>query len=226
MPLNSQGFNFDKAVAELPVLKGFIDFVNAQVGVYMDCLSGFQGNTVRIERQVALVQRRAGIKIENGEEVVMYASFEDPSRPEVIHHRIIATENFLSVNSAAGFNHQQICWSIIVFVFAYWDEEIRPQIAKVRGVKPDEVKLNAMGDLRILRNSIVHNKGIVAPVDYPKLKVMGEMVEAGEPVAISYDHMHRVFVLIKQAIAELMLHYTGHLPGAPKASELRGVAIQ
>ncbi|TPJ37169.1 hypothetical protein [Mesorhizobium sp. B2-8-3] len=226
MPINSQAFDFDKAVAELPILRGFIDFVNAQVGVYMDCLSGFQGNTARIERQVSRQLRRDGTKIEDGQEVVMFASFEDPSRPEVIHHRIIAAENFLSSNSASGFNHQQICWSIIVFVFAYWDEEIRPQIAKVRGVNPDEVKLDAMGDFRILRNSVIHNKGIISAVDYAKLKVMGDMVKAGEPVTISYDHMHRVFVLIKQAIAELMLHYTGHLPGAPKASELRGIAIQ
>ena len=40
-----------KIKAELDVLREFIDFVNRQVGVYCDCLSGFQGNKVRIERQ-------------------------------------------------------------------------------------------------------------------------------------------------------------------------------
>jgi hypothetical protein len=35
-----------KALAELDVLRGFIDFVNRQVGVYCDCLSSFYGNKV------------------------------------------------------------------------------------------------------------------------------------------------------------------------------------
>ena len=43
----------DKASAELVVLRAFIDFINRQVGVYSDCLSGFQGNRVRVERQVS-----------------------------------------------------------------------------------------------------------------------------------------------------------------------------
>ena len=47
-----------KALAELEVLRGFIDFVNRQIGVYCDCLSSFQGNKVRIERQVARVSPR------------------------------------------------------------------------------------------------------------------------------------------------------------------------
>jgi hypothetical protein len=46
-----------KALAELDVLRGFIDFVNRQVGVYCDCLSSFYGNKVRVERQVARVTR-------------------------------------------------------------------------------------------------------------------------------------------------------------------------
>ena len=39
--------DLDKARAELPILRDFIDFVNNQVGVYMDCLAGFQGNAVK-----------------------------------------------------------------------------------------------------------------------------------------------------------------------------------
>jgi hypothetical protein len=42
-----------------------------------------------------------------------------------------------------------------VFIFAYWDEEIRPQIAKIRGVDSNDVQVDALGDLRILRKSIM-----------------------------------------------------------------------
>jgi hypothetical protein len=121
-----------KAIAELDVLRGFIDFLNRQVGVYCDCLAGFYGNKVRVERQVARVTRPVSRRIENGQPVIVWASLEDLTRPNVIHHRIMRADEFIRANSEAAFNEQQVCWSIIVFVFAYWDEEIRPQIAKIQ----------------------------------------------------------------------------------------------
>jgi hypothetical protein len=48
MPLQ---MNVAKASAELKILRAFVDFINRQVGVYCDCLAGFQDNKVRIERQ-------------------------------------------------------------------------------------------------------------------------------------------------------------------------------
>jgi hypothetical protein len=216
----------EKAQAELVVLREFIDFVNRQVGVYCDCLSGFQGNKVRIERQMPRLLRPTSRRIQDGQPVVMYASVEDPARPEVLHHRIIRADEFMNVNSEAGFNEQQICWSIIVFLFAYWDEEIRPRIADVRRVKPNDVKIDALGDLRLLRRSIVHNAGIITAEDHAKLKVMADVCRPNERIAPKHDDMHRIFVLVKQAIAKLMLDYSGHLPGAPKAEEIVSVAIQ
>lgn len=143
-----------KALAELDILRAFIDFVNRQVGVYCDCLGGFQGNKVRIERQVARVTRPVSRRMENGQPVIVWASLEDPTRPDIIHQRTIRADEFMAANSEAGFNEQQVCWAIIVFVFAYWDEEIRPQIAKIRGVQPNEVPVDAFGDLRILGKAL------------------------------------------------------------------------
>jgi hypothetical protein len=218
--------DFEKAQAELPILRDFIDFVNRQSGVYMDCVAGFQGNTVRIRRQVARVQRPVGREIKDGRPVMMYTSFEDPSSPDVIHHRIIRAEEFLAVNSEGSFNEQQVCWSIIVFLFAYWDEEVRPRIAAVRSVKVDDVKVDALGDLRIIRNSIIHNKGVLSASDHARLKKLGSELKPGERIAFSSDGMHKVFVAVKHAIAEIINTYVGHLPGAPDPSQIVSVAIQ
>jgi hypothetical protein len=163
---------FEKATAELPILRNFMDFVNHQVGVYCDSLSSLNGNKVRIERQIPRVQRPAGRRIEQGHPVIVWVSVEDPTSPDVIHHRTIRADEYVAANSEAGFNEQQVCWSIIVFVFAYWDEEIRPQIARVRGVKPNDVMIDELGDLRILRKSIVHDGGNLSAAEHAKLNVM------------------------------------------------------
>jgi hypothetical protein len=217
---------FDKAMRELTILREFIDFVNNQVGVYMDCLAGFQGNTVRVHRQVFRIQRRTGQRIENGQPVMMYTSIEDPSKPDVIHHRIIRADEFVTVNAERGFNEQQVCWSICVFVFAYWDEEIRPQIAAVRGVSVDDVRVDALGDLRVIRHNIVHNKGVLAAKDHAKLKRLNALFRPDEKIALSHDDMHKLFVAIKQAIAQIIMTYSAHLPGAPDPSEITDIAIQ
>jgi hypothetical protein len=219
-------FDFDRATAELPILQDFIDFVNKQSSVYMDCLNGFAGNTVRIERQVARVNRPVRKELRDGQEVIIWDSMEDPSRPDVIHSSIRKSSDYLTDNAEAGFNEQQICWAIIVFLFAHWDEEIRPAIARVRGKRPNEIQLDALGDLRILRKSIVHAKGIISIQEHAKLKRMGHFIKPGTKLVLTHDQMHSVFVLIKNAIGEIILHYTGNLPGAPNPEEIVGVAIQ
>jgi len=217
---------FEKATAELPILRRFIDFVNQQVGVYSDCLSGFQGNKARIEGQKARVQVPTGRRMENGRPVIVYTSVEDPTSPDVIYHRIIRADEFIATNAESGFNEQQTCRAIIVFIFAFWDEEIRPRIAEVRGVKSSDVKLDEFGDLRILRHSIIHNSGILPAAEYAKLKVMQELVKPDAPITFTHDQMHKVFIHTEQAIGRLILKYTGSLPGAPDASELVSIAIQ
>ena len=72
------------------IIREYIDFVNNQVGVYMDALAGFAGHKVRIERQVHRISKASGIRIdEGGNKVVMRTSYEDPTQPDVIHNRII-----------------------------------------------------------------------------------------------------------------------------------------
>ena len=169
-----------------------------------------------MERQVARVNRPTSSRIEDGTPVIVYTSVEDPSSPEVIHHRIIRTDEFITMNSEASFNEQQVCWAIIVFIFEYWDGEIRSQIAKIRGVSKDDIKLDELGDLRILRQSIIHHGGVIAAAEHRKLKTIASLFNPNSKISPTHDQMHKIFVAVKQAIGRLILTYTGDLSGAPK----------
>jgi hypothetical protein len=215
----------DQAIAELPVLREFIDFLNRQVGVYMDCLAGFEGNRVRIERQVVREARPASRKMENGIPVVVWTSLEDPSQPGIIHNRISHSDEYIRENSEAGYNEQQVCWSIIVFVFAYWDEEVRPKIARIRRIEPNDIKIDALGDLRILRKAIIHNGGVLTKAEHAKMKEMSGLCRPEEKITLTHDQMHKIFVHLKRAIAQILMDYAGKFPGAPDISGITGVAI-
>jgi hypothetical protein len=90
------------------IIREYIDFVNRQVGVYMDALAGFAGHHTRIERQVHRINRPIAPDVENRQQrVVVYASYEDPTQPDIIHNRIIRASDYIAANSKGGSNEQQ-----------------------------------------------------------------------------------------------------------------------
>ena len=212
----------------LDTLREFIDFVNGQVGVYMDAIAGFAGNKARIEFQTARVQRRFQKgKDVDGANVVVGTSLEDPNSPDVIHNRISRAKDYIADNSESGYNEQQQARAIIVFMFAYWDEEIRPRLARTKNLSgPNEIRVEAMGDLRLLRRAIIHNKGKLARALHQRLKVMKDLFEPDVDIQISHETMHQVFVRSKQGIGALILDHVGQRPGAPDVGDIKDVAIQ
>ena len=209
------------------VVREYIDFVNRQVGVYMDALAGFAGHRTRVERQVHRISRPTGTRIdENGQRVVVWASYEDPTQPDVIHNRIIRASDYIAANSENGSNAQQHSQAVVVFLFTYWEEEVRPRLAASIGVHVNEIRSDIMGDLRIARHAILHSKGIVRADKHKNLKKLGQMFVVDEPIHISYDDMHRIFVLIKQDCARMLFQWLGVKNAPIQPEEIVGVAIE
>jgi len=209
------------------VIREYVDFVNRQVGVYMDALAGFAGHLTRVERQVHRVNRPVSSRIDNtGQRVVVWASYEDPTKPDVIHNRIIRANDYIAANSKGGSNEQQHSQAVLIFIFTYWEDEIRPRLASLRKVKPEEIRSDIMGDLRILRNVILHAKGIIRAEKHKELKKLSGMFVIDQPVCISYINMHQIFVLIKQDCARMLFELWGIKNVPIQASEIKDIAIQ
>lgn len=209
------------------VIREYIDFVNRQVGVYMDALAGFAGHHTRIERQVHRIIRPVNSRADNtGQHVRVCASYEDPTKPDVIHNRIIRASDYIAANSPGGSNEQQHSQAVLVFLFAYWDEEIRQRLATLKKVESREIESDIMGDLRLLRNVILHAKGIMRPKEHKKLKKLSNMFAVDEPVHISYNNMHRIFVLIKQDCARMLFEWKGVKNAPIQPEDIVDIAIQ
>ncbi len=209
------------------IIREYIDFVNRQVGVYMDALAGFEGHRTRVERQVHRISRAIKSSIDNtGQRVVVRASYEDPTQPDVIHNRIIRASDYIAANSEGGSNAQQHSQAVLVFLYAYWDEEIRPRLATSKSLDLQEIKSDIMGDLRLLRHNILHNKGILGPRDHKRLKKLGDIFVADKPVHISYKNMQRIFVLIKQDCARMLLEWLDVKNAPIRSDDIVDIAIQ
>lgn len=212
---------FDEAVRE------YIDFVNEQVGVYMSALAGFAGHHARVSRQVHRANRPTSTrKNEKGETVVVWASYEDPTKPDIVHNQIIRGDEYLEANRPGGRNEQQHSRAIIIFLFTYWEDEIRPRLARAKGVDVNDIRSDIMGDLRTLRNVILHSKAVLRAERHATLKVLGDMFVVDEELEFSYEGLHRIFVLMKQDCARLLFDWLGIKNGPVCPEELRDVAIQ
>jgi hypothetical protein len=210
------------------VVREYIDFVNEQIGAYMSALAGFAGHHARVSRQVHRINRAVSTRTpdETGMPTVVWASYEDPSKPDIIHNEIIRSDEYLEANRPGGRNEQQHSRSILIFLFTYWEGEIRPRLARAKGVELNEIQSDIMGELRTLRNVILHSKSVLRPDKHGSLRLLGGMFEVDKELAFSYEGMHRIFVLIKQECARLMFGWLG-LKNAPvKPEELKDVAIQ
>lgn len=161
------------------------------------------------------------------EQPMVWASYEDPSKPDIIHNRIIRSNEYLSSNSVDGSNTQQHSQAILVFLFTYWEAEIRPRLAKSMNIAVKEIKSDIMGDLRIIRNVILHSKGITRHDKHGSLKLVGDMFAVDQPVYISYENIHKIFILIKQDCARLLFESLG-IKNSPnlKPEEFVDVALQ
>ena len=214
--------HFDEIVRE------YIDFVNEQVGAYMSALAGFAGHYARVSRQVHRATRPVASKPPDEESIptVIWASYEDPTKPDFIHNQIVRCDEYLKVNRPGGRNEQQHSRSILIFLFTYWEYEIRPRLAHAKGVEVNEIHSDIMGDLRILRNVILHSKSVIRLDKHASLKLLGDMFEVDKELTFSYEGMHRIFVLIKQDCARLLLEWFGEEDGPVKPEELKDVTIR
>ena len=102
---------------------------------------------------------------------------------------------------------------------------MRPRIARIRGVEPNTIMLDEMGDLRTLRRAIIHNGRIVTASEFTKLKVMADLCNPEAKLALTHDQMHTLFVHVKRSISRLMVGHFSHLPGAPDPASIVDVGI-
>jgi hypothetical protein len=180
------------------VIRDYIDFVNRQVGVYMDSLAGFAHIKVKVERQVHRAnQPNHSTTNEKGERVVVWSSYEDPTKPDIVHSRIMLADDYLKANSPGGSNEQQHSQAILVFLVSYWEYSIRPRLAAAGGVDRKSITSNVMGDLTIARNAILHAKGRIASKEYKRIRALPDVLESEEEIFVRYDEMHKVFYMIK-----------------------------
>lgn len=75
----------------------------------------------------------------------------------------------------------------VVSVYALWEEEYRPRLAKAHGRDPAEEMYPLLGDLRRIRNDVVHHRGIATADNTGHCEVL-RWFQSGEVIRVDGRH--------------------------------------
>lgn len=106
--------------------------------------------------------------------------------------------------SLEGAYLDRIAKSLLVLVYAEWDEVTRARVAESFGVKTKMVTSDLMGDLRHVRNWIVHNKSVVDK-NAGKLKLLNWGLEVGQVLTVNKERMEVFMRQINHMLVQIDL---------------------
>ena len=136
----------------------FFEEVNSLFGFFFDTQLAFHTTRERLEK----LQMDIG-GTDNSPFMVRSGPPEGPPEQELERSLHATTLGALKQRlGETGLDLTLAAHSVVVFVFHVWDERYRGLVASEKGLNKASVQVDILGDLRLIRNSLIHNKGIAA----------------------------------------------------------------
>jgi hypothetical protein len=122
---------------------------------------------------------------ENPDPTISFAN-GDPNLSSTLHAGRMRVSDFGALAAEGGLAEQRLGHQLIVFVYTIWDATYRPNLARSLSVEPNAIEAQIMGDLRLLRNDIVHNEGIA---DKSAEATELRWFQRGEAILVRHQHV-------------------------------------
>lgn len=88
--------------------------------------------------------------------------------------------------SPEGWLQKWISQAWLALIFSRWEDHYRPLFATAAGVEPKAVTCEVIGDVRHLRNDIIHNDGI-AGKNARKCRILTRFIDGDEILIVPED---------------------------------------
>jgi hypothetical protein len=101
-------------------------------------------------------------------------------------------------NAPGGLNQRFLGNLIVVSVYSFWEDHYRARIAKQIGLEKEALLIPVLGDVRLIRNDVVHHRGI-ATERIERCQVLNWFT-AGDPIELDADQIDFMMVSIRSSI--------------------------
>lgn len=199
------------------IIEEYIKIVDAIYGVYLDGIQGFYSSKKvfetsqlkTLEKNKELVgmkpadsKTRYNLSISEFDDSCLIYTRGTKGKPDYkVLHYCPTQGQYKKRNSPDGENYRFMGNMTIISFYEYWQSSCRNKLAAYHKVKPNEIKSAIFGDLRLLRNSIVHHKGI-ALADVEQCSIF-TWYKAADDIFIDGDKMEDIVTTIKRSKSDL-----------------------
>ncbi len=189
-------------------VKELRDLLKQFLGVLLDARHGFDSVLEKLQekQKVDLLEILPGTTPESMDERECFYSNEptkhgsdDPSETWLF----ITTQGELKrKNSPGGSNDIFIANMCLVAVYSFWEDWYRGEIERALHLQKNGIKAPIFGDVRWIRHSIVHHRGVAVP-EIEKCEVL-RWFKPGEKIEITMDQFRDLCVRINQYLDDLV----------------------
>lgn len=199
------------------IIEEYIEILDAIYGVYLDGIQGFSSAKKLFENaQKGTLARNIELEKNkpNDSSAVYNLSIEEFDNSSFIYtkgtkgkpnyrilHYCSTQAQYKERNSPDGENYRFIGNMALISIYEYWQNSCRNKLAKHHEVNSDKVVSPIFGDLRLLRHSIVHHKGIA--LSNVERCLIFTWFKADDDIFINDDKMEDIVATIKRSKSNL-----------------------
>jgi hypothetical protein len=199
------------------IVNEYIETIDSVYGVFLDSCQGFESaKDIFQKSQLETLQRNLELERtkDPSSSTISYTTIEALDSACLIYskgskgegnyrmlHYCPTQDEYKKRNSHEGNNYKFIGNMALISIFEYWESSCRNKLAKHHGVDRKHIKSDILGDLRHIRNSIIHHRGIALP-EIERCKIFSWYKE-NDNIFIDGDQMEDIVSAIKEANLEL-----------------------
>lgn len=173
--------------------------VDELYGHYLDTTSGF----IRNEREMLRSQENPAATLPPGSDFDQLRYFYGnghPNDPKSVILHVTTQGAFKARNAKGGANHVRAAQLLIVLLFEYWESKHRAHIAAALGHKhTNDLKVPLLGEIRLLRQDVIHHRGIVRHETQKELRLLSGF-EGGQQIRLDGRQVESLVVQLKAAL--------------------------
>jgi hypothetical protein len=111
----------------------------------------------------------------------------DPNTPEARQYAQWRRSEAIEQTQLKGSAETRLGQQWIVFLYALWEHEYRPRLAVAHNRDPNDERYPLIGDLRLIRNDVIHHRGVATSTNTGRCKVL-QWFQPGETIILRGQH--------------------------------------
>jgi hypothetical protein len=111
----------------------------------------------------------------------------DPNTPEARQYAQWRRSEAIEQTQPDGAVETRLGQQWIAFLYALWEQEYRPRLAAVHNRDPRDEKYPLIGDLRLMRNDVIHHRGVATSDNTGRCEIL-QWFQPGETIRLKGEH--------------------------------------